>query len=375
MSGSEPVKGPGNGPRIERILNAGQVLQVWLENTPEPLELPWFWVRDNSQDPESVNLDTMQRTVDSFAIDLDLRPASCEVVDQQLRVHWTDDSPVSVLPADLLASLAQGSGDHRSLWHSSAQVAATPLGFDEVVGTEDGLRRWTEAVGRHGFGLVTGAPGTAESVRTLADRVGYVRRSVFGDVWLLSSTVEDHADSAYDTTYLEPHTDGSYCHDGPGLQLFACAERSGTGGESVLLDGFAAAEVLRDQNPHSFELLTTVEVPAHYIEDGVELRARRPTIRLAPDGSVEQVTFNNYDRSPFLLPPDQLRRWHDAYSQLHDLIIDQDRWWTHRLEPGEVLLFDNWRCLHGRMVYTGARKFHGCYLNHEDLESRLRVLG
>ena len=142
-----------------------------------------------------------------------------------------------------------------------------------------------------------------------------------------------------------------------------------------MLDGFAAAEVLRDQNPDSFELLTTVEVPAHYIEDGVELRARRPTIRLAPDGSVEQVTFNNYDRSPFLLPPDQLRRWHDAYSQLHDLIIDQDRWWTHRLEPGEVLLFDNWRCLHGRMAYTGARKCHGCYLNHGDLESRLRVLG
>ena len=97
MSGSEPVKGPGNGPRIERILNAGQVLQVWLENTPEPLELPWFWVRDNSQDPESVNLDTMQRTVDSFAIDLDLRPASCELVDQQIRIYccllYTSPSP------------------------------------------------------------------------------------------------------------------------------------------------------------------------------------------------------------------------------------------------------------------------------------------
>jgi trimethyllysine dioxygenase len=39
-----------------------------------------------------------------------------------------------------------------------------------------------------------------------------------------------------------------------------------------------------------------------------------------------------------------------------------------------VLLFDNWRVLHGRAAYQGARRLCGTYLNREDFESRLRLL-
>jgi trimethyllysine dioxygenase len=368
--------------QIGRIETSDSLLRVWLGNDAEPLELPWFWVRDHSQDPASVDVETKQRTVDSFAIDMAVAPARCEVADNAVHVQWPDGEPTSVLPASLLATVAPISSDSASApgsaatptpWHSASDVAVQPISYDEVIGSDEGVAAWVNAIAQFGFGLVTGTPSDIESATELANRVGYVRRTIFGDMWVLSSQEVDHADSAYSTTYLEPHTDGSYSHDGPGLQLFACVERSGTGGDSILVDGFAAAEALRADNPDAFGLLSTVEVPAHYVEHGVELRARRPTIRLDANGAVEQVTFNNYDRSAFLLPPDQLRDWYAAYGALHDLIIDEGRWWTHRLEPGDTLLFDNWRCLHGRLAYTGARKFHGCYLNHEDLESRLRV--
>ena len=48
--------------------------------------------------------------------------------------------------------------------------------------------------------------------------------------------------------------------------------------------------------------------------------------------------------------------------------------WRHILRPGDALLFDNWRVLHGRHAYTGKRTLCGAYLNHEDFESRLRLL-
>ena len=40
-----------------------------------------------------------------------------------------------------------------------------------------------------------------------------------------------------------------------------------------------------------------------------------------------------------------------------------------------MLVFDNWRRLHGRTAFTGDRKFTGCYTNHEDLEGAYRIAG
>ncbi len=369
---------------IERIEAGERNLRVWLSGFPDPLELPWFWVRDHSQDPQSMDPETHQRTVDSFAIDRDIRPSECRLVDGQVGVRWGDGTSSTLSPG-LLAEAVSVSGlggrpteaEGPALWHSSEQLAAVsgdPVTYQDVMNSDQALTRWLGDVAENGFGLIADAPADVQSTEALANRVGYVRRTIFGDVWTVSTEVVDHADSSYSTGYLEPHTDGTYSHDGPGLQLFACVERAAKGGESILVDGFAAAEHLRVEEPDAFELLATVDVPAHYIEQGVELRALRPTIRLAPGGAVEQVSFNNYDRSAFILPADKLRAWYDAYDAFHRLIVDESRWWTYGLEAGDILLFDNWRCLHGRQSYAGRRKFYGCYLNHEDLESRLRVM-
>ena len=40
--------------------------------------------------------------------------------------------------------------------------------------------------------------------------------------------------------------------------------------------------------------------------------------------------------------------------------------------PREALLFDNWRVMHGRAAFTGRRHMCGGYVNHEDMDSRLR---
>lgn len=358
---------------IKRIDVGDEQLLVWLQDSMEPLQLPWFWVRDHSRDPDSFDAATQQRTIDSFTIDPTIRPAKCEIAEDEIRIDWDGDTARSVLPASLLREL-RPKAPHRGLWPAPSDLTTTVLGYDDVVTSDDALGQWLRSIDRFGFGLISGTPSDIGAAEELVNRIGYVRRTIFGDVWTLSSAEVDHADSAYSTTYLEPHTDGTYSHDGPGMQLFSCVERTGTGGDSVLVDGFAAAEDLRTTEPDKFEWLTTVDVPAHYIENGVELRASRPTIRLSSSGAVEQISFNNYDRSPFLLPGDRYQQWFEAYRALHDLITDETRWWTHRLEPGDTLLFDNWRCLHGRLAYTGRRKFHGCYLNHEDLESRLRVI-
>jgi trimethyllysine dioxygenase len=346
-----------------------------LELQGATLTLPWKWVRDHSRDPSAFDAHTSQREVDTFMIASDLRGETAAIVGEDVIVGWNDETPDSILPLALMAELAGVSAQaETTLWHKASGAQPTILDYDDLIADGDGLARWAGDIERYGFGLLRNVPGGRKATAAIAGRLGYIRRTIFGDQWTLSSeNLADHADSAYGQETLEPHTDGSYSHDGPGLQLFVCQERSGTGGESVLVDGFAAVEHLRATNPADFELLSTVSVPAHYLEDGVHLKASRPTIRLDEHGRLVQLTFNNYDRAPFVLPADQMQQWYDAYGRLHDLLVDQTRWWSMRLEPGDALMFDNWRCLHGRMGFTGRRVFEGCYLNHEDLESRLRV--
>ena len=47
-----------------------------------------------------------------------------------------------------------------------------------------------------------------------------------------------------------------------------------------------------------------------------------------------------------------------------------------KLEPGDLIVLDNRRVLHGRTAYSGAgeRLLQGCYADIDGLQSRLRVL-
>ena len=65
----------------------------------------------------------------------------------------------------------------------------------------------------------------------------------------------------------------------------------------------------------------------------------------------------------------------DAYNGFRAVFNDSSRALVHPWQPGRVLVFDNWRCFHGRTGFSGERRFKGCYTNHEDLEGAYRVAG
>lgn len=350
---------------------------------------PWFWLRDHGQDADSLDPQTLQRRVDTFALDEAIRGEDSAVLEEgrALAVTWPDNGgaegpPESRYSADFLAAMAglepediaARPGLAPQPWSARrglAQVAPVP--YDEVADGGGGLRRCLEGLQRDGFVVIDGAPTDEASARALFGRFGYIRETIFGGLWSLSADLSEHDDTAYTTQYLEPHTDSTYSHDAPGLQCFLCQEFDGKGGESILVDGLALAEEMRGEQPELFQVLCEVPVPGRYIEPGVHLRTERPAIRLDDAGRVRQVSFNNYDRAPFLLAPERMKAFYRAYKDLHARIIEQSNWLTIPLRPGMALIFDNWRLLHGRLGYSGKRVFCGCYHNHEDFESALRT--
>ncbi|MFX5476499.1 TauD/TfdA family dioxygenase, partial [Acinetobacter baumannii] len=87
----------------------------------------------------------------------------------------------------------------------------------------------------------------------------------------------------------------------PTLQLLACLENSVEGGDSIVVDGFKAAERLQAEAPDHFALLTRYCARVEYAGSrGVRLQARRPFIELAPDGELIAVRFNNRSAAPFV---------------------------------------------------------------------------
>lgn len=339
-------------------------------------EHAWIWVRDHSHDPALRHPITGQRTVATTAIDPSRRPHAVRLTAEWLEVEWSDEQPDSVLP---LAFLHRHRGDPDPAggldrWDVDAITAAHPVvRADAVLHTEAGLATLLDHLHRHGVGLVEQTPVSVDAAQGLLERIGYVRRTIFGSMWEFGADLA-RADTAYTDLELAPHTDGTYSYDAPGIQLLLCLERDGSGGDTVLVDGFRIAAELRASAVELHDLLATVPVAGQYVGDGVHLRAERPVLRHDHHGRLVQVSLNHADRAPLTIAAEDTERFYAALRAFDALASDPRLQWRFALEPGTALLFDNWRILHGRTGYTGRRRMCGGYLNREDYESRRRLL-
>ena len=367
----------------ERLLSAARLvddeLEVSWRGDAAPGRFSPFWLRDHCHSKESLHPDTLQRQVDTFTIPVDIAPAKLEIADggRTLRIEWQHGG-ASVLPAAFLWNITQNDGrevaPRRRLWDRAAIGDAFPtMSHAQIMSGNEGLLRWLSLVEEYGFALATGVPPTLEATKELVTRIGYVRETIFGGMWEFTANLA-FKDTAYTSSAIGPHTDGTYSFDSPGYQLFHCLQFDGSGGDSTLVDGFNVADQIRRTDPLAFQTLSSVKVPAQYLGDGVHLRAEHSVIALDHNGDFSQIAYNNYDRAPFRLPTPRMNGFYRALNLFNRSINDPSNEITLRLLPGTALLFDNWRTLHGRRAYQGFRRLCGAYLNKEDFDSKLRVL-
>jgi trimethyllysine dioxygenase len=360
-------------------LGADGLAITWADGAKRSRD-PWLWLRDHGHVPATLHPATLQRQLDTAAVPDDIHGTAARLADdgRTVEVVWSTGEqsrfPLAFLWQFRVPRSAAGeAAPARIHWDAATIAAQLPrVAHDDVMAADGGLERWLEGVETYGFCLVEDVPPTAEASAALVRRIGYLRETIFGALWDFTADLAK-ADTAYTTLELRPHTDGTYALDAPGLQFFHCLAFSGQGGESVLVDGFRIADELRRDDPAAYATLATIEVTGQYIGDGAHLMATRPVFR-HEHGRLVQVTFNNYDRAPFRLPEPELQAFYQALRAFERLANSPRLQWIHPLRPGEVLLFDNWRTLHGRKAYEGTRRLCGAYLNREDFDSRLRLL-
>jgi gamma-butyrobetaine dioxygenase len=157
-----------------------------------------------------------------------------------------------------------------------------------------------------------------------------------------------------------------------------CLESSAAGGENMVVDGFAAAMRLREEDPEGCDLLTRYTARFSYTGgNGVALHSRRPMIELSPDGVLQAVRFNARSAAPLVdVPFEQMQKYYAAYRHLSAIIDDPAMEVQFKLAPGEAFIVDNTRVLHARKGYSGAgtRWLQGCYADRDGFLSTLAAM-
>lgn len=342
-----------------------------------------LWLRDNCPCPSCRHQSVPERLIDTLSIADDVAPATAEVSPAGgLDVAWAGDGHRSSFAAAWLAAHAYDDGPQheapvRTLW-SAGDVSPPPeVAYDAVMESDAGLLDWLRQLERSGISFVRGAPTTPGTVVSLAERIAFLRNSNFGLLWNVVSK-PDPDSLAYTAHALGPHIDLVSREMLPGIQLLHCLVFDTEGGDSVLVDGFACAAELAADDPDAYHRLTTTPVRFRYRDGaGTDVSARVPIIRLDVDGSVREVRYSNALLAPLDVPPDQTLPTYRALRAFGRVLVSGRHELRVRLQPGDVMCFDNYRILHGRAEFdpnSGPRHLQGCYVDRDDFLSRLHTL-
>ena len=324
------------------------------------------WLRDNCRCAECRDVLSGQKL-----FDLAESPAVLEIVESLGHVTVVfEDGHRSVLDRAWLAAPApDGHRDESSkdLWSDTEIVSASWLAYLD----DDAERlRCLDSLLRNGFVRLRGVPTRPGTVLEVAETFGFVRETNYGRLFDVR-VVNSPNNLAFTSLPIAPHTDNPYRDPVPTLQLLHCLENATAGGETTLVDGFAAAARLRAEDPAAFKVLTSTPVTFSFSDPTTFLSAFRPIIDVDPAGRIREVRINNRSMQPGREHGPEFYR---AYRAFRSLLAAHQV--AFRLEPGDCLLFDNTRILHARTGFsaTGSRHLQGCYADIDALASSAAVL-
>ena len=358
-----------------RILNSATAPVVVLRGHSRDMPLPALWLRARSPDPAERDRVTGQRLVNPHLLPDDLELIGAQHAGDMLDLSFSDGFRCLYDPQELIdgAVLHEGCPAAKP-WKSD--FAPKPVYQWPALADDAQLYRAVTDLIELGFVLVHDTPTQPDSILTIARRFGYVRDTNFGNYFEVYSR-PDSTDLAYRPIALGPHTDNPYRTPVPGLQLLHCLQNETSGGFSTLVDSLAVAAQLMREDPDGFALLSEVPVRFEYRDADTQLVSVKPMIEVDAAGEMTGVHYSpRLDDIPLMSDTDT-RRYHGARRRLGLLFEDPAFELRFKLDPGQLMIFDNNRVLHGRTSFDpseGHRQLQGCYIDRDGPRSLYRVL-
>jgi gamma-butyrobetaine dioxygenase len=379
---AEPARYAGERRISAAESSAGAIRVTWDDGSSVCLHP--LWLRSECACPACRDRVTLERTFDQFRLPQDLVAEQVEVtVAGALRLVWSDAGHISLFdPGWLLCNArneapeSTGRGTPR-LWRAADLAGAIPT-FEHraIMHDAQALHEWLSALRNNGLTLLTGVPAAEREVERIARRISLPRDSNFGAVFDVM-TMANANSNACTAIELPPHVDLPTREYQPGYQFFHCLDNQAEGGESTYVDGFAVAEHLRAEAPGTFRLLSETLLGFRFCDAVSDYVWHAPALVLDERGAMREVRFIPWLMAPLAAQPERFERVYGALRRFAELTRDPRFQLRLKLTAGMMSAFDNRRVLHGRAAFapaSGRRHFQGCYIEHEEIESRIRVL-
>ena len=379
-SGAAPEHAAGDAISIVKLVNRrAHVAVTWGDGHLSRFHA--VWLRDNCHCAACRDPQTGQRLIDIATLPDEILINS-SAAGAELSLTFTPEAHRGRIPSAWLRAHCYATESRHArlaqprLWDSQISNTLPEANHAEVMAIRASLGLWLALIQTYGFALLRGVPLEDGQVVSIAALFGFVRETNYGRFFDVRTRPTAN-NLAFTGHALGAHTDNPYRDPVPGLQLLHCLEAGAEGGESVLVDGFHAAELLRRRAPEQFALLSRYEVPFRFSDAECDLRARGPLIEIDHDGVVSAVRYNNRSADALDLPTDIVPDFYEAYRHFGRRLGRPDGLVVFRMAPGDLLLLNNRRVLHGRRGFaaSASRHLQGCYVDGDALDSLLRKIG
>jgi gamma-butyrobetaine dioxygenase len=369
--------------RIQALYSESRYLSVtWQDGHVSRFD--WIWLRDNCCCRDCVHPKTGERTFDLLSVPLDIRATeiAAGADGEAVQITWPDQHQ-SWFSCEWLRQRcycedhrASGRQHPRTIWDATYEAQLPTAECEQLSRDDAAFLKWCKELCRFGVTLVRGVSTNAGRVVAFGSRIGHVWNHKYGSHFDVVA-MENPDSTAYTELALPLHTDLPSRRGQPGFQFLHCLVHAARGGESIFVDGFRVAEILRAEDPEAFELLATEEVEYRFFNEGGDYRFRSEVLKLNPRGELVEIRFNPFLLQPLDLQSGKVRDYYRAWRKFHSLTNERGLQIRLTLRAGDLIAFDNHRILHARTaidVRSGERHLQGCYLERDEIYSRIRML-
>ena len=343
------------------------------------------WLRDHCQMPTSRNLNNGQRLFSVVDIPeetyiekayKDDKGNVCVLFQPENHLSVFSQNWLSKNCYDLNLHFDDRSERQKKLWQKDTFEAGLPfVDFESMCNDVSSKLDMLRLIRDVGFVVLENVPTKEGQVLKVISELGYTRETNYGALFEVRTEVNPN-NLAYTNMGLGSHTDNPYRDPVPTVQLLHCLESSTEGGDSVLVDGFKAAAILRQESKEDFDILTGTWINFRFSDTKTDLRSRVPMIELNDNNEIVKVRYNNRSIDTINLPTDKIRHFYKAYRHWSEIIERDNLKIIFKLSEGDLMLLDNTRIMHARTAFSkkGKRHLQGAYTDLDGLYSQLNVL-